>query len=533
MKRSALVLLLSFEFVACGGGGSSSPPSPEPPITIAVSCTPLTVNASGKVQLTATASGGNGAITVTWSASPNVGSFSPASGTSVTYTAPADAQLASSPENITITATATSGTQTGTSTVTETVDRTITIALPLPMPNDEMYSDFGMVLGVTINCTGCEDGDNLTILTPPFPAGTYPYQDHAWEIALNSTGHAYVPVTMQMQVTGTDSVSSNTLWFTFDGAENMAAEDPSTGEVFYGYTGDGSQSSFSTLKFKQDGAADGEISSVQPNGIAIDASMHEVVESYEQGVAFYDASGNVLGGTGVPNSTASVLAVSAADGLGCGTAPEIDAAFCFDLPTSQFQNVTTFSLPVPSGSQPTPIMVLNASDVVLYGRGDQTLRWYTVSGSSASKAGTLALSQFTPANAAYWKQYPSTGGWEMASVAGTLCVMGQVVNADGTVSQKLALVENANQALAQYVALPPGTVHIAADPAHNGVLAEYVDFSGTTPITRFARIDVNTGSVTTLSATSQQVPGAGFLVTNDGSQIAVFVGGKADFILNQ
>ncbi len=168
-----------------------------------------------------------------------------------------------------------------------------------------------------------------------------------------------------------------------------------------------------------------------------------------------------------------------------------------------------------------------------YGRGDQTLRWYTIEGTSATTAGTLQLSEFTAVNAAYWKQYPATGGWEMAYVDGTLCVMGQVVNADGTVSQKLALVDNTNQTLTQYVTLPPGTIHIAADPVHNGVVAEYVDFSGTTPITRFARVDVNTGAVTTLQSTSQLIPGAGFLVTDDGSQIAVFVQGKADFIPNQ
>ena len=100
-------------------------------------------------------------------------------------------------------------------------------------------------------------------------------------------------------------------------------------------------------------------------------------------------------------------------------------------------------------------------------------------------------------------------------------------------SQKLALVDNTVQTLTQYVDLPNGTVHITPDPTNNAIVAEYPDFSGAAPVTRFERIYVDTGNTMLLQSTSNLVPGAGFLVTNDGSHIAVFVEGKADFEPNQ
>ena len=524
---------------ACGGspgsnGGGTPPP---PPVTITISGNPLTVNAAGQVQLTATASGGNGNLAVTWSASPNVGSFSPASGTSVVYTAPADSAMTQSPEQITITGTASSGKQSSSNTVDVTVDRTITLSLAPGsiVPNSEIYSDFGAMVPVWYSCVGCEVGDTVYVQgsfgnvgQETIPSG---FLD-PWNVLYNWFGELDIPGPTSLWVTGQDGVKSNTVWLAFDGSQNMAAEDSSTGEIFYAYPGNGTSFSQFTMNFHQDGTTDGEFSdAICPCGVAVDSSTHEVLEPSESGILqAFTSTGNSLGGIGINRS--NVLGVSTADGIGCGTEPESDIAFCTKLPSSPFNGTPAFALPgIPSGSQPTPILILDASDVVLYGRGDTTLRWYTVSssGTSATAAGTLTLSQFTPANAAYWNQYPVTGGWEITEVNGILGVMGQVVNADGTVSQKLALVNNADQTLAQYVSLPPGTIHITADPVHNGILAEYVDVSGATPITRFVRIDVNTGSMTTLSATSALFPGVGFLVTNDGSHIAVFVGGKADF----
>lgn len=114
-----------------------------------------------------------------------------------------------------------------------------------------------------------------------------------------------------------------------------------------------------------------------------------------------------------------------------------------------------------------------------------------------------------------------------------LGVVGRVVNGNGTVSEKLALVNNTTQTVNQYVSLPDGTIFLAADPTNGAILTEHPDYSGATPVTAFTRIYVDTGNSVPLTSTSNLVPGAGFLVTRDGSKIGVFVQGRADFQPNQ
>jgi Bacterial Ig-like domain (group 2) len=510
--------------VACSGGGGGSIQPPPPSTITSVTVSPATASVEeGKTEtFTAAVTGtGNYSSSVTWTAS--AGTIS----SSGIFTAPG------TPGTVTVTATSTQDkTKTGTAAVT--VGRTITISLPQPIPNNEIYSDFGMFLVVTINCTGCQSGDTLNVMAQNGYTNTDPYQSVPWVEALNSTGWTYEPGLIKIWASGADGATSNTLWFTFDGSENIAAEDPSSGEIYYAYSGNGTQGSFSVLKFKQDGTADGNFQA-GGYGIAIDDQTHDVVFSSGGGGNIYGFDGTIFTGFRIPtsSSTANVIAVSASGGLACATQPTIDSASCFYLPTQPVA-VQPFTFPnLPSGSQPTAIKVLDGSHVVVYGRGDQTLRWYTISGSTATASGTLQLSEFTATDANYWKQYPATGGWEIVEVGSTLGVMGQVVNSDGTVGQELALVNNTNHSLIQYVDLPAGTVHIAADPTNNAVVAEYVDFSGSSPVLRFERIYVDTGNSVLLTSTSNLVPGAGFLVTNDGSQIAVFVEGKADFELNQ
>jgi hypothetical protein len=508
------------------------------PLSVTVSSSAATVNVGAAITLSATVMGGTGNATVAWSAT--AGTCSPTSGLSTTYTAP---PTVPSPATVTITATATDSTGSATATASITVERVITISVApnAPIPNDELYSDFDTtMIGEAFSCTGCETGDTLNVQSTAGGDTTTTFGPqflNPFEVAFNFVGPGYVPGPISMWITGTDGAKSNTLWLTFDGSEDIAAEDPSSGEIYYAYSGNGTQGSFSVLKFKQDGTADGSFMD-GGFGIAVDNTTHDVVFSGENGtVGADDPNGKILTGLTIPANYSStppdVLAVSAVGGLACATQPTIDSASCFYLPT-QPQTEQPFSLPgLPSGSQPNPINVLDASHVALYGRGDQTLRWYAISGTTATAAGTLALSEFTPTDANYWRTYPATGGWDLVEVGSTLCVMGQVVNSDGTVSQKLALVNDTNQTLVQYVDLPAGTIHIAPDPTNNAIVAEYPDFTVSPPVTRFERIYVDTGNSVLLTSTSNLVPGAGFLVTNDGSHIAFFVEGKADFQPNQ
>ncbi len=239
-------VLAAAGLVSCGGnpgGGGGTPPDPP---TVQITSAPVTMNAAAETTLTASVTPST--ATVRWAASSNggsVGSFSPASGISVVYTAPADTALISSPEQITITATATNGLQTATSTVTITVDRTITIGFAPNsiIPNSELYSDFGALIGLAFQCTGCKAGDTLYAVSSGGESqGTFGAQfPNPFEVYFIYMGDGDIPSPVSLWIEGSDGVKSNVLWLTYDGSEDVAAEDPSSGEIFYAYTGNGTQ----------------------------------------------------------------------------------------------------------------------------------------------------------------------------------------------------------------------------------------------------------------------------------------------------
>ena len=238
------------------------------------------------------------------------------------------------------------------------------------------------------------------------------------------------------------------------------------------------------------------------------------------------------------------LAISASGNLVCATIPTggtspntTDAVDCISGATD-LTNGTVFTLPgVPAGSQPAAIKVIG-SVVFFYGRGDQTLRWDTVSGTTATVTGSFQLSQFTATDANFWNTYPGTTGWDLIQLGTstsnpTLAIMGQVEKPDGTIVQKLAVITGiSGSPTVAYFDLQPGTTHIAPDPLDSTAVAgEYEDFSGgAAPITRFEKVYVNTtGNSSILSPTSTIAPGTGFLITTDDKYVVVFGEGKADF----
>ncbi|MHB8654071.1 MAG: Ig-like domain-containing protein [Terriglobia bacterium] len=508
------------------------------PLAVSVSASAATVNTGASVTLSATVMGGTGSATVAWTAA--AGTFNPTTGLSTTYTAPATVP---SPAIVTITATATDPTGSATATANVTVQRVITISLDpsVNLPNNEIYSDFGVVTGLKLTCAGCLSTDTLNVLSTFGTVTTTPFSQlgNLWLTTLLLDGIHYVPGLIKIWVTGTDGTSSNTLHFVFTGSQNVAVQDPTSGEMYYYNSGNGTSGSGAILKFKPDGTADGSCTSTSgvgsgPGEISLDNQTGYIILAGDGGTGQLDPNCNLEGGASLSSLSLKATATDARDGLACITVPQIDAAYCYYVQAAKTNSNVLFAIPgIPSGSQPAAVKVFDATHIVIYGRGDQTLRWYTISGTTATAAGTLALSEFTPTDANYWGAYPVTGGWYLASVGGTLCVMGQVVNADGTVSQKLALVNNTNQTATQYVSLPAGAIRIASDPTNNAVVAEYPDLSGASPVTRFARIFVDTGNTAALTSTSNLVPGAGFLVTNDGSHIAVFVEGQIDLQPNQ
>lgn len=527
------------------------------PLAVSVAAGAATVNTGDTVSVAATVSGGvgiAGGTTVSWSANPAVGSFSPATGLATTYTAPS---AAPSPGTVTITATATDASGSATGTTTITVQRVITISLDpsvaLRLTNGvyEIYSDFGTLVQAVTNCKECRAGDVLNVIFQNSTSITAPYQSVAWNIFLNSTGHLYDPGVIKMWVSGTDGSISNTLRFTFDGNTNVAAEDmttgnPASGEMYYYFSGNGTGGSGEIMKFKPDGTPDGACG---PNESAADTISFDNQTEYViqtdlgGGTDQSDFNCRYQGGGGYANGISPrALAIDSDDGLACITQPENDAAYCYNVQQGVLTVTIMFPIPgIPAGSQPAAVKVLSASEIVIYGRGDNTLRWYTIVGTTATPEWTLQL-DFTPTDATYWGNHPWTGGWYIveASTNGTLGIMGQVANADGTVSQKLALVAAAvtpppgstsapvPPGVHLYAGLPEGTIRIVWDQANNAFVAEYPDFSGSAPVTRFARVYADTGNVSLLTSTSNLVPAAGFLVTQDGSHIAVFVNGGVD-----
>jgi hypothetical protein len=170
-------------------------------------------------------------------------------------------------------------------------------------------------------------------------------------------------------------------------------------------------------------------------------------------------------------------------------------------------------------NQPLAVVMPDPTHVVVYCTGDQTLRWFIldVVAGTATPSGTFALQGFTNADTNFFNTYIGVGGWFLVQVGSTLGVMGQVVNADGTVDQELALVDNTSQAqIGSNYKLPPGTVLITPDRANGAIAIEYPDITGSTPVTRFVRLYLDTGNMVDLTSTSTLAPGVAFLVTQNG-----------------
>jgi len=335
-----------------------------------------------------------------------------------------------------------------------------------------------------------------------------------------------------MWVAGTDGATSNVFYFVFSGGSMTGYTDPSTGKMYYYYSGGGSPSTPGTIhSLNADGTPDATY------GPFLQGSPAFTFDPGTGYVFLTDGSGinvNVLKNPSLAYNipVGEVAAFDTNSGLVCAVQPNTDTAYCF-MAAGVSTSVVVATIGFPKGSQPAAVKVFPDGSIVVFTRGNSTLSWFAISGSTATPTGTLVLPEFTNADATYWQTYHWTGGGNMVLVNGTLGVMGYVVNADGTVSQKLALVDIAAHTVNQYADLPAGTVFLAADPTNNAIVAEYPDFSVSPPVTRFERIYVDTGNATTLTSTSTLVPGAAIFVTQGGNNILICVSGGCDLQPNQ
>lgn len=539
-------------FTATSGSITGTSPTvtvttPTTVTSVTVSCTPTTIQSGATSQCTATPAGtGNFSPAVSWKSSSTTAATVVSTGED---TAEVTGLTITSTTQVTITATSSQdASKSGAATIT--VLRTITIAISPPgFPWNQVYSRYGFILGWTLACSGCQVGDALYALGTVGQEGivtTLTQPTTTLSMLTNVDANFNVPGPLKFWFLGSDGVQSNVLRLLYRGSQNTAVQSTATGEIYYLYSGDGSASAqgcswSELLLFKPDGEADGSITCIpSANSFTIDDADHYLILIGEviadkSGVVFYDLNNlNEVDGTPMPvndialsDTSTQIFAVATSGGNSCVVAPEAGTLFC--VKDSQATQKPQPPIITVSGlNDPLALAMPDPNHVIAYCTGDQVLRWYTLDfvGGTATPSGTLALQDFTATTADFWNNYIATGGWFIVQVGSTLGVMGQVVNTDGTVSQELALINNTTQAqIGGNYKLPGGTVLIAPDAANGAIVAEYSDLTGDTPITRFARLYVDTGNLVDLSSTSTLAPSVAFLVLQNG-EILTGVGGQ-------
>lgn len=499
--------------------------------SVTIACNPASVQSGATSQCAATVAGtGNFSPAVTWKSSNTAvatvvstgGGTAEVTGLSIMSTA-----------SVTITATSSQdATKSGAASVT--ILRTIKIAIYPPgfPPWSQIYSKYGFFLGYSLTCSSCMAGDVLyaTDLGQAYVVATLNQPTTTIPLLQAFLGNQNVPESFKFWIVGSDGAQSNVLWLLYRGSQNAAVQSAATGEVYYSYSGNETRNAQgcygSTLLFKPDGTSDGSMPCVGGGAIAVDDTNQYLIVPWMGGVGFYDLNHpNVVNGVpftvnsiSLGSATAYTFAVATSGGVSCITQPEAGMTFCMkDSPATQKPQPPVITI---SGlNQPLALTMPDPTHVVVYCTFDQTLRWFAldVVAGTATPSGMLALQEFTKTDTTFWNNYVATGGWFIVQVGSTLGVMGQVVNADGTVDQELALVDNTSQAqIGGNYKLPGGTVLIIPDVANGAITIEYPDITGSSPITRFSRLYVGTGNMVDLASTSTLTPSVAFLVLQNG-----------------
>jgi hypothetical protein len=504
---------------------------------VTIACNPTSIQSGATSQCVATVAGtGNFSPAVTWGSSNTAAATVVSTGAD---TAEATGLTITSTASVTITATSSQdATKSGAAQIT--VLRTIVIgfAQPAQFPGNEVYSKYGYILGWTMTCSGCQVGDALysTDFGKDYVISTLTQPTTTIQLATNLDANFNVPGPLKFWFLGSDGVQSNVLWLLYRGSQNTAVQSAATGEIYYYFSGNGTanaQGCFaSILLVKPDGTADGSIPCIPfANSFAIDdtngylALVGEVITN-ESGIVFYNLN-NLNEVNGVPiavnaialsDAATQIFAIATNGGNSCVVAPEAGTLFCVkDGPATQQPQPPVIT--ITGLNDPLALVMPDPEHVVVYCTGDQTLRWYTldVVAGTATPSGPLALQGFTNTDESFWNTYVATGGWFIVQVGSTVGVVGQVVNTDGTVSQQLALVDNVSQTqIGSNYELPGGTILIAPDAANGAITIEYPDITGSSPITRFARLYVGTGNMVDLASTSTLTPSVAFLVLQNG-----------------
>jgi hypothetical protein len=426
-----------------------------------------------------------------------------------------------------------------------TVTRTVTLAITSPgFPWNQIYSKYGFILGYSLTCGGCIAGDTLyaTDLNKPYVVANLTAPTTTIPLATTFLGNQNVPEPIKFWIVGSDGVLSNAVWLLYRGSQNVAVQSATTGEIYYYFSGDETANAqgcyASILMFKSDGTPDGSMPCVgDANSIAFDDATHYLIIVGSGGTSFYDmANPTIVNGLYIPingitigSASTQSFAVAVNGGTVCITQPEVSTGTC-TKESPDTQNPQPPLVTIDGLNDPLAVALPDPQHAVFYCAGNQVLQWYVLdmTAGTATPSGVLALQEFTSTTAGFWNSYVATGGWFLIQVGSTLGVMGQVVNADGTVDQELALVDNTSQKqISGNYKLPGGTILVAPDPADNAFVIEYPQYPDNTsdaPITNFARLYVGTGNMVDLASTSTFTPSVGFLVLQNGEMLTGVLG---------
>lgn len=487
------------------------------PFGVTINPPSATIAAKGTQQFTAQVSGAANA-SVAWSVTGG-GTITQAG----LYTAPA----ATASMTATITALATASKSSAQAQATVAVTRAITIDMGSNATGGVFYTEsWHWPIAFLFNAPGAKRGDTLHIMFRGQEflrtLDTWVPGDPPFAIGLEFQPSDFTSAWIELWVTGSDGVTSNVLRWAYIPKHNRLTRSADRAFVM---------ESMGTRKFK---LADG---SPSPNdflgawgwNVVYDATSNFLVFSDLLNVALFnpDTPPATIGGasiyfaSGVSDNGKSVEEVAALNGYGCVTQPDAGLVSGFTLTNLQAVDFNPPMVSAGAGKEPWAAAMAtlgNELDCVVYSREDTSL--WRISVPDMAVKGGVQLQGFTPRSQIFSAGTLASGvlgGWDVVAfssepAAGTAAVLSEFDNA-------LAVVNLASMTETHRVTLQGNPYQIAADIAHGRVVVAFADVAAR--LTRFASVDIATGTVTPLATTVaySDSPLIGFDVSSDGANI--------------
>jgi hypothetical protein len=254
------------------------------------------------------------------------------------------------------------------------------------------------------------------------------------------------------------------------------------------------------------------------NGIAADNATGFVVID---GNIYDPAALTILNGQAVPhNNFTAGSAVSSANGASCSLQVALGDISCVGSLTA----VPLTTATAPAGNQPWSVSMVPFGlelDALVYARDGLTLDRISVP--DMTLKGSLTLTGFTPASLLA----TTNGGWHVVTFGSGIAAGNAAVLSAADAA--LSIVDLTTMAESHRIALPGAPFRIAPDATHGAVIVAFSDVAA--GVTRYASVDVATGTLKTLTSTSTQLS-VGFGVSADGTKLYSCSRGTCEVLLN-